>query len=111
MTSPTCMWCSQPSVALCDAIIGMSAQVGPKGAVLYADIDKLEAWTCDAPMCAQHSHVVGFFCAGKDSSTMDRCPYCLKGEVRGEPMLKEEADALRRKRHAEIRRSQFRLTG
>lgn len=105
-----CMWCDNIALFECDAVIGMSAQVGLGGTVVYAALDNLEVWTCDALMCLLHRHVAGFFCGGKDhSGTMDRCPYCAANDARGGPMLKEEAEELRRRRHAEIRRAQFRV--
>lgn len=107
-----CMWCDNIALYECDAVLGMSAQVGPKQQVLYADIKDIQVWTCDALMCALHRRIAGFFCGGKEhSGTLDRCPYCARNEPKCEPMLKEEADALRKGHHALIRRSQFKLTG
>ncbi len=105
-----CMWCDNIALYECDEVLGMSAQVGPRQRVLYADTDKIEVWTCDALMCAVHRHIRGFYC-GKEPGTLDRCPYCAQNEPKCAPMLKEEADAIRKERHALIRRSQFRLTG
>lgn len=105
-----CMWCDNEALYECDSVVGMSAQVGPKGTVLYANLKDIEVWTCDALMCSIHRHVRGFFC-GKEPGTLDRCPYCARNEPAGGPMLKEEADKIRRDRYAEIRRSQMRLTG
>ena len=107
-----CMWCDNEALYECDAVLGMSAQVGPKGTVLYANLKDIEVWTCDALMCMFHRHVKGFFCGGKEhSGTWDYCPYCIKHDPDSGPMLKEEAEAIRKERHALIRRSQFRLTG
>lgn len=105
-----CMWCDNEALYECDAIVGMSGEADKDGKVLYAPMERLEVWTCDALMCLVHRHVVGFFCGGKDSGTMDRCPHCAHHrDERSQPMAKEEADGKRRKLHAEIRRSQMRI--
>lgn len=112
----TCMWCDNIALYECDAVIGMSAALAPgtgkdRGPrIVYETLSKAEVWTCDALMCAVHHHVSGFYC-GKESGTIDRCPYCARNEPTSMPMLKEDADRIRRERHAEIRRSQFRRTG
>lgn len=113
----TCMWCDNIALYECDAVIGMAAELAPgfkkdKGPrVVYASLERQEVWTCDALMCAIHRHVRGFYCGGKEhSGTIDRCPYCASSEPEYGPMLKEDADRLRRERHAEIRHSQLRAT-
>jgi len=106
----TCMWCDNIALYECDEVLGMSAQVGPKQTVIYADSGKVEVWTCDALMCAVHRHIRGFYC-GKEPGTLDRCSYCVQHPPECAPMLKEEADKIRSDRHAQIRRSQFKLTG
>lgn len=104
-----CMWCENEALFECDAVIGMSAQVGRKQTVVYAPLENVQAWTCDAPMCSRHARVVGHLCAGKDSDSIDHCPYCLKHPPAGGPMLQEEAEEIRRERHAQIRRSLLRV--
>lgn len=106
------MWCDNEALYECDAIVGMSGEADKDGKMLYAPMARLEVWTCDALMCMVHRHVVGFFCGGKEhSGTMDRCPYCAHyRDEMSRPMTKDEADKMRRERHAEIRRSQMKLT-
>ena len=105
-----CMWCDNIALYECDAVIGMSAQPGPKGQIYYASLKDLKVWTCDALMCSLHRHIAGFYC-GKDPGTLDRCPQCAGSEARGEPMTKEDADRIRRDRHSAIRRSRIRSVG
>jgi hypothetical protein len=109
-----CMWCDNEALYECDGVIGMRADLAPgiRGdagpRIVYASLKDQEVWTCDAFMCAIHHHIVGFFCGGKENSgTLDRCPYCARNEPEGGPMLKEDADRIRRERHAQIRRSQI----
>lgn len=109
-TKATCMWCDREAAFLCDAVLGMKAAVGPKQTVIYAPLAEQEVWTCDAPMCEDHRRMVGFVC-GKEPGTIDRCPLCVSDEPHCEPMLKEEAEAIRRARHALVRRSRLRATG
>lgn len=110
-----CMWCDNIALYECDAVIGMAADLAPgygrdKGPrIVYAALERQEVWTCDAPMCALHRRVRGFYC-GKEPGTIDRCPYCARHEPEGGPMLKEDADRIRRERHAQIRRSQLRVS-
>lgn len=106
----SCLWCDNEALFLCDAVLGMKAAVGPRGTVVFASLEEQEVWTCDAPMCLLHRHIIGFIC-GKDPATIDRCPYCARNEPHGGPMLREEADEIRRARHAEIRRGRMRAIG
>lgn len=108
------MWCGKPAARYCDAVIG----VEPKGASrdksgnatgLLAGLDG-ERWTCDAPICAQHTRQAGHIC-GEQPDSIDHCPHHATHPER--PMkdlliFAGQADARRRAVHAEIRRKNMR---
>lgn len=108
------MWCGKPAVRYCDAVIGVEI----KGALrdksgnvtgLLAGLDG-EQWTCDAPMCAEHTRQVGHIC-GEDPDSIDHCPHHAAHPERPMKellMFADEAEARRREVHAEIRRERMR---
>lgn len=109
-----CMWCDQPAVAWCDAVIGFKAIGAYRAAngrvtALVTGADEhgeAVAWTCDAPMCAEHAKHVGRVC-GKEPDSIDHCPYhATRGEESMQQlvMFAPEAEQKRRDIHAEIRR-------
>lgn len=110
-----CMWCENEAVNLCDAPIALKAV----GAIRGVDFDllglsigsdengDLVMYTCDAPLCIDHTKVIGFIC-GKDPETIDRCPYHHeqdKKEKAAPAILENEIDGLRRLEYSKIRRS------
>lgn len=98
-----CLWCANEADRLCDAAIGGRAEAGMGGRwVFHGDV-----FTCDAPMCAQHSKVIGHTC-GKDGDFIERCPSCAENEPRIQPMFEHEAAAWRTQRAALVRRAQMR---
>ena len=81
----------------------------PKGRPAYR-ITTMEAmlahsYTCDAPFCSKHGHVVGFIC-GKDSDTIDHCAGCVAAKRAGARGLLPPGAiaAIRKQWHAEYRR-------
>lgn len=114
----TCMWCDKPAVAWCDAVIGFEAVAAcrdPNGRVTGLITGTNEhgeavAWTCDAPMCADHAKHVGHVC-GKEPDSIDHCPYHAvhdEGSMQDLIMFHREAEQKRRDVHAEIRRQRIR---
>ena len=99
-----CLWCSDEGTRLCDAALGGMAAAGMKGRWVYTGA----IFTCDAPMCARHSKIVGHMC-GKDGDFIEHCPHCVAHTPTFQPMHEHEAEALRRQRHAEARRLLIRL--
>lgn len=110
-----CMWCDKPAVRYCDAVIGVepvAALRDGKGDVtgLLACLDSKQ-WTCDAPMCADHAHQIGWL-SGPEPDSIDHCPHHAKHEealMRDLVMFEHEADAKRREVHAGIRRALMRI--
>lgn len=113
-----CMWCDEPSVLLCDAVIGFEAVAAIRDA--HGKVTGLMtgtnpsgecvAWTCDAPMCRAHAKRVGHVC-GSAPDSIDRCPYHAASEEHGMDklvMFEHEAEQRRRDVHAEIRRRRMR---
>lgn len=106
------MWCEKPSVRYCDAVIGFEAVDAIRDKAgnvvgLLAGSDTM--WTCDAPMCAEHTRQVGHIC-GKDPDSIDHCPYHIEHEehsMKKLVMFEHEAETIRRKVHAGIRRSRM----
>lgn len=104
------MWCDNEALYECDVVIGITGVVGPKQSVVFGSLNDAEIWTCDALMCLLHRHMGGIICGGKDGcEIIDHCPYCAKNPMDLLPMIKDDADEIRRKRHAEIRRSRFKV--
>ena len=109
-----CTWCGKEAVRYCDAVIG----VEPEEAIrdksnnvigLLSGIDG-DRWTCDAPMCEDHVHQVGWI-SGSDADSIDHCPHHKKNPekpMRDLLMFKGEVENKRRSINSEIRRSLMR---
>lgn len=112
-----CLWCGKPAVAWCDAVIGFKAigahrDAGGRVTSLLTGTDEhgeAVAWTCDAPMCAEHAQRIGGVC-GEDPDSIDHCPYHVsrgEGTIEELVMFAREAEQKRRDVHAEIRRQRI----
>ena len=113
MSDEKCMWCKNNPTHYCDASIGFGAvgairdEQGNVTGLLTGAGGGM--WTCDAPMCADHTHLVGVI-SGAESGTIDYCPYHwsnLKKEIGIPVMFENEVEAKRRDIFAQIRRSNF----
>lgn len=112
-----CLFCNQPATRLCDRVIGMvdaGERVKVRGRPAYS-VTSMEAmlsvsYTCDAPICAEHTRVVGHVC-GKDHDTIDHCVGCC-GAARANELLTPAAIESRRARmHATYRRGRVKSVG
>lgn len=105
-----CMWCDKPATHYCDATIGFEAVAALRdkaGNVTGLLAGNGRSWTCDAPMCDEHSSKVGHVC-GQESGTIDYCPHHMKHTekpMRELVIFESEVDGKRREVHAEIRRA------
>jgi hypothetical protein len=77
---------------------------GRKGRFCYTG----EIFTCDAPMCSEHTKVIGHVCGKNYHDFIERCPLCAEHDPKMQPMLPEEAESYRRERHAVPRRAKLR---
>lgn len=111
MTEP-CLFCGKPATRLCDAPIAMvdGGWHKPNGRPPYK-VTTMEAmlstsYTCDAPFCEDHGHVIGFIC-GDIGDTIDHCCGCFNSRREGPHglMTPGAIDAIRKKWHSEYRRS------
>lgn len=116
MADPECLFCGRPAVAWCDAAIAfpLARSIDDKGKptkLIGFDAGGNGVFTCDAPLCATHSHHVGFVC-GKEPDTIDHCAYHFRNPCDGRPPIvtKDDADYLRRELHARIRRERIKGT-
>jgi len=101
-----CLWCDKEAVNLCDAAIGGKAAAGMNGKWVY----EMAIFTCDAPMCSEHTTVKGHICGKGGCDFIEWCPYCVENEAKFQPMFEHEAETVRRARHAEVRRSMLRVS-
>lgn len=122
MTTKTvpCISCGQPSTRLCDFCIGWPIagfkRVGaPSENRFMALVGQGEGgemplpFTCDAPICNACTRQIGLIhFSGKDAGaeSIDRCPQHADNVERERivPMMKDEADAIRRDVWAAYRR-------
>ena len=106
-----CFYCEKPAVRWCDYTIGGPiagyARVGPASDNrFYACFDiKQLPYTCDMPMCEDHSAQVGSIFMPNDIETIDHCPeHAGKSDHKSCPCTEEEAAAERRDIQAHARR-------
>lgn len=105
-----CMWCDKPAIRYCDAAIGFEAVAAVRdkaGNVTGLLAGGGNSWTCDAPMCDEHSKQVGHVC-WQEPDSIDRCPHHMEHSekpMRELVMFECEAEGTRREVHAEIRRA------
>lgn len=104
-----CIVCGAPATRLCDFLIGGQlgghASYRGKEYPVY-DLDG-PSFTCDAPLCDAHARRVGVrFVCGKDGQhdVIEHCPIHDGAEADCRPMTFEEAEAIRRHAHAQLRR-------
>lgn len=63
------------------------------------------SYTCDAPVCDRHRHVVGFIC-GKQGDTIDYCEGCYGVDHGLVSLMSSGAiDSVRKQMHARYRRA------
>jgi len=112
-----CMWCDKAAIRFCDAPIAFLARScirDKKGKVtdLLAGRDEYGDFgmsTCDAPMCAEHTHQIGHI-SGTSPDSIDRCPHHVEyGDAKLKDVIcfPDEVNARRRSIHAEIRRARL----
>lgn len=112
-----CMWCDKPATHYCDAVIGLPAvdalrdKRGNVTALLTGSgASGVASWTCDAPMCSEHTKQIGVMC-GSEPDSIDHCPHHLKSPeqpISKLVMFEREVGVRRREVHAQIRRQQIR---
>ncbi|HZF98302.1 MAG TPA: hypothetical protein VEY92_08680 [Pseudoxanthomonas sp.] len=108
------MFCDQAATRLCDNALAMvdAGEVCKQPGAPPHRVTSMEAmlshsYTCDAPFCDAHGHVVGFVC-GVDSDTIDNCMGCYGKSNDGMSLMTPGAiDAMRRQMHAGYRRQRI----
>ena len=114
MQTDRCLFCDEPATAYCDQAIGMvwtGETVKVKGHAPYR-VTTMDAmlshnYTCSAPCCAKHAHVVGFIC-GEAGGTIDHCDGCFGVDLHPVGLrTPAEIDARRALMHAVYRRKRI----
>lgn len=109
---PRCLFCAAPATHFCDraiALVDIGETEKPKGKPPYR-ITSMKAmlstsYTCDAPVCDRHRHVVGFIC-GKQGDTIDYCEGCYGVDHGLVSLMSSGAiDSVRKQMHARYRRA------
>lgn len=116
-STPKCFYCDKPATRFCDFALG-----GPIGSYVrigrigdnrfHACFDAGQMpYTCDMPMCDEHSKQVGaVHICGKQSSheTIDHCPEHVGRREDHCPCTEEEAETLRRAVRVQANRAKIR---
>lgn len=99
MSDDACMWCGEPSTALCDYWLGEIPD--PEDGLRNVDCER---FTCDAPLCDDHRAAIGHLCSRqiKNCDTMDYCP-----AHKGMPQLTWQVAAKNREAARQMRHQVF----
>ena len=101
-----CLICGAHAEFLCDAVIGIEPVLDSDGSATDKISLSSRQWTCDAPVCRDHSTRVGHICW----DSIDHCKYHIDYPDRRITDIIIPEDGIDRKRrniHAAMRRARM----